>query len=143
MSRIDYCNSLFLGCSSSLPKPLQKVQNSAARLIFKAPGQQSTSPLLKKLHWLPVSEQMKYNGACITYKCLTESTPLYQFEQNCSVSILLLALFAPVYLKCTHYNSVVVNVNHTVIGLSLAMDLNFGKLFFLPSGILLLCYPLK
>ena len=47
LSRIDYCNALLTGCPDTTLQPLQKVQNSAARLIAKSPRQQLCSPLLK------------------------------------------------------------------------------------------------
>ena len=37
LSRLDYCNCLLMGAPNSAIQPLQKVQNSAARLILKAP----------------------------------------------------------------------------------------------------------
>ena len=37
MSRIYYCNSLLAGCPKQLIHKLQKVQNNAARLIYRTP----------------------------------------------------------------------------------------------------------
>ena len=36
LSELNYCNSLLSSCPSQLLNKLQKVQNSAARLVFKA-----------------------------------------------------------------------------------------------------------
>ena len=80
LSRLDYCNSLLMGCPLSVIQPLQKVQNSAARLIFKAPHHQPCTPLLKELHWLPVSERINYKVACMCYNSLTGVGPSYLTE---------------------------------------------------------------
>ena len=54
--RIDYCNSLLYG---RLPDyqlaKLQRVQNSAARLVYRKSKFCHITPLLKKLHWLPIN----------------------------------------------------------------------------------------
>lgn len=77
LSRLDYCNSLLIGCSDSVLYPLQKIQNSAARIIFRTNHRQPSTPLLVKLHWLPVSERIKYKTACICYNVVTGSAPAY------------------------------------------------------------------
>ena len=54
LSRHDYCNSLLAGLPDHKPAKLQRIQNSAARLVLRKPRCESTSPLLKILHWLPL-----------------------------------------------------------------------------------------
>ena len=56
LSRLDYCNSLLMGTPNSAIQPMQKVQNTAARLILRAPSHQNCTPLLQQHHWLPISE---------------------------------------------------------------------------------------
>ena len=59
---------------------MQKVQNTAARLILRTPRHQNCTPLLQQLHWLPVSERIKYKTACMCYNAITRSAPSYLSE---------------------------------------------------------------
>ena len=77
LSRLDYCNCLLMGASNSVDQPLQKVQNFAARLILMAPRHHHSTPLLKKLHWLPISERIKYKFACMCFHAINGSGPTY------------------------------------------------------------------
>ena len=54
LSRLDYCNCLLMGTHNSAVQPLQKIQNFAARLVLLAPRHHHSTPLLEKLHWLPI-----------------------------------------------------------------------------------------
>ncbi|KAJ8407757.1 hypothetical protein AAFF_G00268010 [Aldrovandia affinis] len=63
ISRLDYCNSLLAGLLACAIKPLQLVQNAAARLVFNQPKFTHVTPLLSSLHWLPIA-------ACIRFKSL-------------------------------------------------------------------------
>ncbi len=53
LSRLDYCNALLAGLPASSIKPLQLIQNAAARLIFNEPKRMHVTPLFINLHWLP------------------------------------------------------------------------------------------
>ena len=59
--RLDNCNSLLV----RLPKELILkiaiyIQNCAARLVAQLPKAAHTSPILQKLHWLPVEQATAY-----------------------------------------------------------------------------------
>ena len=80
LSRLDYCNCLLMGAPNSAIQPLQKIKNSAARLVLKAPRHHSSTPLLQKLHWLPISERIKYKVACMCFNSINGSAPTYLSE---------------------------------------------------------------
>jgi len=66
ISRLDYCNCLLIGTPISVIQPLQKNQNFAARLILSALHHHHPTLLLEKLHWLPISECIKYKVVCVS-----------------------------------------------------------------------------
>ena len=60
ISKLDYCNSLLSGRPLYLRGRLQNVQNSAAKLVFKARKRDHVQPLLQALRWLPVQARIDY-----------------------------------------------------------------------------------
>ena len=54
LCRIDYCNSILLGLSASSAAPLQRLQNTAARLVMGLRARDPVTSALAGLHWLPV-----------------------------------------------------------------------------------------
>ena len=79
-SRLDYCNSLLYGTPSCLLNRLQRVQNTAARLITGTPRSSHITPVLRELHWLPVTHRIIFKVALLTYKAQHGLAPQYLSE---------------------------------------------------------------
>ncbi len=77
VSRLDYCNALLAGLPSNTIKPLQMIQNAAARLVFNEPKRTHVTPLLISLHWLPVAARIKFKTLMLAYRTTTGSAPSY------------------------------------------------------------------
>ena len=77
LSRIDYCNSLLFGSTNDVTSHLQRIQNYAARVIFRLSMSSSITIHLKSLHWLPVKVRSTYKIACLCYHCHSSAAPSY------------------------------------------------------------------
>ena len=76
-SRLDYCNGLLYGISSQLMQKLQRIQNTAARLITGAARSSHITPYLIQLHWLPVHYRVRYKIILTVFKALNGLAPEY------------------------------------------------------------------
>jgi len=79
-SKLDHLNSLLYGLPEYLIKRLQTVQNSAARLLTRNNKREHITPILKELHWLPVSQRIVYKICLTTFKVMHQKSPQYLTE---------------------------------------------------------------
>ena len=68
LSRLDYCNSTYTGIPAEQLNRLQRVQNAAAQLVLSKRKNDHITPLLKRLHWLPVKARCDYKIATLVYQ---------------------------------------------------------------------------
>ena len=73
-SRLDYCNSILFGLSNTELQKLQRVQNTAARLICNINKFDHITPTLVKLHWLPVRYRINFKILLNTCKVFNGQT---------------------------------------------------------------------
>ena len=76
-SHLDYCNSIFSGLPQSSLLPLQRIQNTAARLVTLSRKFEHITPILRSLHWLPIHHRITFKVLLLTYKILHGQAPKY------------------------------------------------------------------
>ncbi|KAK3878371.1 hypothetical protein Pcinc_016955 [Petrolisthes cinctipes] len=77
LSRVDYCNVLWVGLPNYLLKKVQTILNRTARLIFNLPPGTPTTPYLIELHWLPIKARIEFKLCLLIFKALKFGEPDY------------------------------------------------------------------
>jgi len=75
LSHLDYSNGILAGVPSCRLRPLQRVQNWAARVVLCRSKLDSAHEALYHLHWLPIKERIDFKIACLVFKCLNGQAP--------------------------------------------------------------------
>jgi len=70
-------NGLLYGTPDYLLKRLQKVKNTAARIVSKTKTSNYITPILKQLHWLPIKMRIEFKICLLVFKGIHGCAPAY------------------------------------------------------------------
>ena len=76
-STLDCNNALLFGVPSLQLAKLQRIQNSAARIVTGTKRHEHITPILHSLHWLRVKKRIDFKILTLTYRCLHDTAPAY------------------------------------------------------------------
>ena len=82
ITRLEYGNAMLYGITAALMTKLQKVQNSAARLIARQRKHQHITPVLIKLHWLPVRWRVQCQLLVLVFCLVRACTKIHSSSCN-------------------------------------------------------------
>jgi len=88
-TRVDFCNTVFASAPRSVTDKLQRVMNAAARLVSDTRKyDRGPSQLLHvDLHWLDVSDHVKFKLGLTVHRCLSNKAPHYLADSCILVAI--------------------------------------------------------
>ena len=67
-ARLDCCNSILYGTSKYNISRLQRLQNTLARVVTRTKKFDHITPVLRRLHWLPIQCRIEYKVAMLALK---------------------------------------------------------------------------
>ena len=75
-SHLDYINAIYSTLPASTTKPLNRIQNLAAKLVLNSRDKDISSSKAKQaLHWLPIRERSIYKCLTILHPCVHGMAP--------------------------------------------------------------------
>ena len=75
-SHLDYMNAIYSTLPASITKPLNRIQNLAAKLVLNNRDEEISSSRAKQaLHWLPIREWLIYKCLSILHPCVHGTGP--------------------------------------------------------------------
>jgi len=77
LTRLDYCNALLAGLLYSTVAPLQRVINTATRLVCGLRPRDHVTDATIKLHWLPIRARIQYKLCLLFHRALNGQSPNY------------------------------------------------------------------
>ena len=78
LSKIDYCNALYMNLPATRTRRLKSVMNSAIRFIYHIKDRSvQLAPYYKKSHILPLKERIHFKACLITHKAIYGKAPGY------------------------------------------------------------------
>jgi hypothetical protein len=81
LTRLDYCNSILSGLPISTISPLTRVLHATARLVTGLRRGDHITPILRKLHWLPVEARIQFKLCVLMHGVFYKRCPKY-LEEN-------------------------------------------------------------
>ena len=75
--RIDYCNSLLYGLPDYSLSRLQRILNTATRILCKIPKFDNITKTLLNLHWLLIQQRIPFKILILTYQAYNKTAPQY------------------------------------------------------------------
>ena len=94
-SRLDFCNVPLNKLPNTQLSSLQRLQNTAARIVTLFKRINHTTPVLQSIHWLPIPSRTVY--FLLVIRCMHGSAP----EYNTNLKSQLLASLCHSKLWCT------------------------------------------
>ena len=131
-SRSDYCNSLFTSLSKFNLRKLQCIQNSAARIGSNTNRYTSITPVLQKLHWLPVEDRSFFKTATFVCKFLHTGLPSILLHTSLPTAVSTIpdtVRVVVISLSFPSFNPQSINLSNSLVKVLLLIFPLFGMLF--------------
>lgn len=77
LSRVDYCNAIFVGLPASTLAPIKRLMNAAVRFVAGLKFRDHVTPAYKELHWLPIEQRITFKLCSMMHSVINGTAPAY------------------------------------------------------------------